>query len=60
MRRTVASGNGQEIRVFGDEASILIQACAAPEFRPNNEIATATASAKKFEVPVRQAGPAIP
>jgi hypothetical protein len=32
-------------------------ASAAPEFRPNSEIATATASSKKFEVPIRQAGP---
>jgi hypothetical protein len=33
-------------------------ASAAPEFRPNSEIATATANSKKFEVPIRQAGPA--
>ena len=32
---------------------------AAPEFSPNREIATATASSKKFEVPIRQAGPAM-
>jgi hypothetical protein len=34
-------------------------ASAAPEFRPNSEIATATASSKKFEVPIRQAGAAM-
>ena len=34
-------------------------ASAAPEFRPNSEIATATASSKKLEVPIRQAGPAM-
>ena len=32
---------------------------AAPAFKPNKEIATATANSKKFEVPIRQAGPAI-
>src|SRR5690606_14035862 len=31
---------------------------AAPEFRPNKEIATATANSKKLDVPIRQAGPA--
>lgn len=29
---------------------------AAPEFRPNSEIATATANSKKLDVPIRQAG----
>ncbi|MNV76129.1 hypothetical protein D3C71_1694640 [compost metagenome] len=33
-------------------------ASAAPEFRPNSYIATATASSKKLEVPIRHAGPA--
>ena len=32
---------------------------AAPECNPNNEIATATASSKKFEVPIRHAGAAM-
>jgi len=32
---------------------------AAPECRPNNEIATATASSKKLDVPIIQAGAAI-
>ena len=32
-------------------------ASAAPECKPNNEIATATASSKKFDVPIKQAGP---
>src|SRR5690606_39153121 len=32
---------------------------AAPECRPNSEIATATASSKKLEVPIRHAGPAM-
>ena len=31
---------------------------AAPEDSPNRLIATATASSKKLEVPIRQAGPA--
>ena len=34
-------------------------ASAAPEFRPNKEIAAATANSKKFDVPIRQAGAAI-
>jgi hypothetical protein len=32
---------------------------AAPEFRPNKAMATATANSKKFEVPIKQAGPAM-
>ena len=32
---------------------------AAAEFKPNNEIATATASSKKFDVPIRAQGAAI-
>ena len=32
---------------------------AAPEFIPNKETATATASSKKFDVPIKQAGAAI-
>ncbi|MNY20914.1 hypothetical protein D3C86_1544280 [compost metagenome] len=31
---------------------------AAPELRPNKPIATATASSKKFEVPIRAQGAA--
>lgn len=31
----------------------------APELRPNNDIATATASSKKLEVPIIHAGEAI-
>lgn len=34
-------------------------ASAAPECNPNREIATATASSKKLDVPIRQAGPAM-
>src|SRR5690606_16291363 len=34
-------------------------ASAAPEFRPNRLMATATASSKKFEVPIRAQGAAI-
>ena len=33
-------------------------ASAAPDCKPNNEIATATASSKKFDVPIIQAGAA--
>jgi len=33
-------------------------ASAAPECRPNREIATATASSKKLDVPIMQAGAA--
>ena len=33
-------------------------ASAAPECSPNSEIATATASSKKFDVPIMQAGAA--
>ena len=32
---------------------------AAPECRPNSEIATATANSKKLEVPIKHAGPAM-
>ena len=32
---------------------------AAPEFSPKREIATATASSKKFDVPIKQDGAAI-
>ena len=32
-------------------------ASAAPEFRSNSDMATPTASLKKFEVPIRQDGP---
>ena len=32
---------------------------AAPEFSPNKLIATATASSKKFEVPISAAGAAV-
>ena len=32
---------------------------AAPEFIPNRDIATATASSKKLDVPIKQAGAAI-
>jgi hypothetical protein len=31
---------------------------AAPELSPKREMATATASSKKLEVPIKQAGPA--
>jgi hypothetical protein len=31
---------------------------AAPELSPNKEIATATASSKKLDVPIKHAGPA--
>ena len=34
-------------------------ASAAPECRPNSEIATATASSKKLDVPIMQAGAAM-
>mgnify|MGYP006103080319 CR=1 FL=1 len=34
-------------------------ASAAPDSTPNRPIATATASSKKFEVPIRDAGAAI-
>lgn len=34
-------------------------ASAAPECKPNKEMATATASSKKLEVPIRHAGPAM-
>lgn len=34
-------------------------ASAAPESMPNSEMVTATASSRKFEVPIRHAGPAM-
>ena len=34
-------------------------ASAAPEFKPNILIATATASSKKLDVPIKEAGAAI-
>ena len=38
--------------------SIHTVAKAAPDCKPNKEMATATASSKKLEVPIRHAGPA--
>lgn len=34
-------------------------ASAAPEFKPNSEIATATANSKKLDVPIKAHGAAI-